>query len=100
MIKSKLDVRGKEVKSQTLLNMSWSDGDFFEAGTRHDIFTDEEKRNLTFHNHVWLGGDVVVSYKGEIIYITYGWSINQSLANQIKRAIQTGYTQDPALLED
>lgn len=96
------DVRGKEVKNNALLNISWSDGDMQSgAGTRYDIFTPEQRSKLTFHNHKWLGGEVVVSYDGEIIYITNnGLKTNHTTAQNILDAIETGYTQDKALLED
>ena len=96
------DVRGKEVKNNTLLNLTWSDGDMLSgAGTRYDLFTPEQRERLTFHNHKWLGGDVVVSYDGEIIYITNGsLKANHTTAQKILDAIKTGYIQDKAYLED
>ena len=96
------DVRGATVKNTTLLNISWSDGDMQAgAGTRRDIFTPEQKSKLTFNKHKWLGGEVVVSYDGEIIYITLnGLKTNHTTALNIRDAIATGYTQDKALLED
>ncbi len=96
------DVRGAEVKKTALLNISWSDGDMHDgSGTRHDIFTPEQRKLLTFNRHKWLGGEVVVSYDGEIIYITVnGLKTNHTTAQNIRDAIAAGYTQDKALLED
>lgn len=96
------DVRGATVKNTALLNISWSDGIMHDgAGTRHDIFTPEQRRKLTFNKHKWLGGEVVVSYDGEIIYITTnGLKTNHTTAQDIRDAIATGYTQNKALLED
>lgn len=96
------DVRGEEVKNNALLNISWSDGDMQSgAGTRYDIFTPEQKSKLTFNKHKWLGGEVVVSYDGEIIYITMnGLKTNHTTAYEIRDAIETGYKQSPGLLED
>ena len=96
------DVRGKQVINNSLLNISFSDGDMFTgAGERRKYFTEEERNNLTFNSHKWLGGEVVVSYKGEIIYITHnGLKTNYDTASRIKDAIQSGYIQEPALLED
>ena len=96
------DVRGATVKNTALLNISWSDGDMHGgAGTRRDIFTPEQRRLLSFNKHKWLGGEVVVSYNGDIIYITTnGLKTNHTTALNIRDAIATGYTQDKALLED
>ena len=96
------DVRGAAVKNTALLNISWSDGDMQHgAGTRRNIFTPEQRERLTFNKHKWLGGEVVVSYDGEIIYITNGGlKTNHTTALNILDAIATGYTQSRALLED
>lgn len=96
------DVRGAVVKNAALLNISWSDGDMVHgSGTRYDIFTPEQRSKLSFNNHKWLGGEVVVSYEGRIIYITQnGLKTNHTTALLIRDAIATGYTQDTALLED
>ena len=96
------DVRGAGVKNSALLNISWSDGDMQHgAGTRRNIFTPEQKSKLTFNKHKWLGGEVVVSYDGEIIYITSnGLKTNHTTAQNIRDAITTGYIQSRALLED
>lgn len=96
------DVRGQKIINNSLLNISWSDGDMFTgSGKRINIFTDEERKNITFHKHKWLGGETVVSYKGEIIYITLnGLKTNHNTAQVIKDHIKIGYTQDRELLQD
>lgn len=96
------DVRGKKVTNNSLINLVWYDGDMISGkGEKHEIFTPEQRKNISFNQHKWLGGEVVVSYKGEIIYITLnGLKTNQSTAQNILDAIKSGYTQDVTLLQD
>ena len=96
------DVRGKEVKNTALLNITFNTmAGTFENGDTIAIFTPEQRKALTFNNHKWLGGEVVVSYNGVIIYITTnGLKTNHTTAMNIKNAIVTGYAQLPELLQD
>lgn len=96
------DVRGKEVKNNTLLNLTFNTmAGTFEDGDTIALFTPEQRQKLTFNKHKWLGGEVVVSYDGVIIYITHnGLTSNHTTAQNIKDAIATGYAQLSELLED
>lgn len=95
------DVRGDSITNNSLLKIQWFDGDMFTGiGKKHNIFNDTERGYLKFNKHKWLGGEVVVSYRNDIIYITNnGLKTNHNTAMNIKDAIKTGYTQDIGLLE-
>jgi len=95
------DVRGKEVKNNTLLNLTFNTmAGTFETGEDIPLFTQEQRDQLTFNKHKWLGGEMVVSYGGSIIFITTnGLKANHDTAMNIKDAIITGYHQMPELLE-
>ena len=90
------------MKNTALLNLTFNTmAGTFEKGDDIAIFTKEQRDKLTFNKHKWLGGEVVVSYDGVIIYITNnGLKANHTTAMNIKDAIATGYKQPLELLED
>lgn len=82
----------EEFRFESLLDLTWSDGDYFEKGEVHDIFTPDEKDGLRFWKNMVYQGHQVVTFYDDVVYDdSNALRRNQITAQRIKTGINEGY---------
>lgn len=80
------------IKNDSLLNLTWSDGDMFMGkGQRHRVIPQEIAKSITFYKNTVYRGQYTVAYKGIIVAEFDHRPKNQSETMRILHNIEHGF---------
>lgn len=92
-----------EVRRDSLLNISYSDGIAFEVqGEKHTVIPEAYKPYIQFWKNDVLLGHEAVTYKGRVVYDRGNGGVkkNQTTAVLIVQGIEHGYQYNPEFYKD